>query len=121
MQGACPVAPCRDVLNNASLVATLFAPVDEAFSGINVTELVANKPLLTAILLNHVVPGQTVDTPDISNGTCYDTLYKCVPRSSTHGLRPGHGLSRLRKCCLVCQRMRIALGRPSAVAQAGVR
>ena len=68
LESAVKAANLDDDLNADDQTFTVFAPVDGAFSSIEVGDLTGNSSLLEKVLTYHVVAGQEITSGDISDG-----------------------------------------------------
>lgn len=80
LKAALDAAGLTQALRNESLVATIFAPTNDAFAeaiaalNTTATALLANKALLTDILSYHVVPGVAATSDMLKDGQVLPTL-----------------------------------------------
>lgn len=69
-----------DILKSPGLIATVFAPTNEAFAallaeaGVDATTLLADTELVSRVLRYHVIPGKSLTTAKLLDGNYYETL-----------------------------------------------
>jgi uncharacterized surface protein with fasciclin (FAS1) repeats len=69
-----------DILKSPGLIATVFAPTNEAFAdlleeaGVDAATLLADTELVNRVLRYHVIPGKSLTTAKLLDGNYYETL-----------------------------------------------
>lgn len=69
-----------EILKSPGLIATIFAPTNEAFAdlllaaGVDAATLLADTELVNRVLRYHVIPGQSLTTARLLDGNYYGTL-----------------------------------------------